>query len=57
MSTERRENAHCNEHKFVSRDSQFHCCFWYAVVLQDVARQLWAMSIELRKGRQDVLTF
>jgi hypothetical protein len=36
MSTERREHAHCNEHKLVSRDSQFpwclSCCFWYAVV-------------------------
>jgi hypothetical protein len=33
MSTERRENARCNEYKFVSRDSQFpwclSCCFWY----------------------------
>jgi hypothetical protein len=42
MSTERREHAHCNEHKLVSRDSQFpwclSYCFWYTGVIQDVAR-------------------
>jgi hypothetical protein len=47
MSAERRDNACCNEHKFVSRDSKFpwclSCCFWYAIVLQDESRYVYRM--------------
>jgi hypothetical protein len=40
MCPERRESAHCNEHKLVPPDHQLHwclsSCFWYTIVLQDV---------------------
>jgi hypothetical protein len=48
MCTER-GYIRCNEHKLLPPDSQFpwclSCCFWYSVVLPDVVRVLWAMSI------------
>jgi hypothetical protein len=46
MSPERREHAHCNEHKVVPPDRQFHWCLsCYTIVLQDVVHNQRDRSI------------